>query len=282
MRSRNFCVVVKVAVVVFSLILVSRAQTPGGEGVLVNFSPGSETAPGLGAVPYGTLIGDSKGNLYGTTSEGGKYGYGTVFELVAQSAGPFEKHLLYSFCPTAQSQTNCPDGSIPIAGVTLYNGNLYGTTEFGGGTGCVVEGVNVGCGTVFQLSPGAKASDPWSETVLASSFFTSGNQSFPTGSVVFDPAGNLYGTTSGGVLASEGFECNETGTVFELEPTTTPPWNAVQVSSEVGCPFAGLTYYKGNLFGTDSSNPGSVFELTPMAGGGWNQPVYLPAPLGFG
>lgn len=275
MRSKKFSVGLKVAVAILSLTFVTRiwAQTPTGEGVLINFAPGTKTSPGYGSVPYGTLIGDSNGNLYGTTSEGGKYGYGTVYELVAKSGGGFKKQLLYSFC----AQASCSDGATPIAGVILYNGSLYGTTEFGGQgqAVCVVGGVEVGCGVVFELSPGAKPTSPWKETVLEQ--FPSASQGYPTGSVVFDSSGNLYGTTSGGEFAGEGFECNGSGTIFELQPTpaTTPPWTYIGLASDVGCPFAGLTYYNGNLFGTDSSNPGAVFELTPMAGGGWNQPAIL-------
>src|SRR5580658_9381828 len=79
--------------------------------------------------PIAGLIFDTDGNLYGTTIDGGTYNYGTVFELSPPSggSGPWTETVLYSFGSAAG------DGGVPSAGVIFdANGNLYGTTEYGG------------------------------------------------------------------------------------------------------------------------------------------------------
>jgi uncharacterized repeat protein (TIGR03803 family) len=107
------------------------------EVVLHKFGTGGD-----GQTPEASLIRDDKGNLYGTTTAGGKYGKGTVFKLTESG----KETILYSFC----AQQGCTDGSTPSASVRRDSeGNLYGTTVWGGGTGC--EGM--GCGTVWKLTP---------------------------------------------------------------------------------------------------------------------------------
>jgi uncharacterized repeat protein (TIGR03803 family) len=100
-----------------------------------------------GVSPTGSLVFDTAGNLYGTTGAGGKdtcdFGCGTVFELSPNVSGGWEKTEIYQF--------QGKDGANPFAGVVIDGaGNLYGTTEFGGGVGCNIGG---GCGTVFELMP---------------------------------------------------------------------------------------------------------------------------------
>jgi uncharacterized repeat protein (TIGR03803 family) len=106
------------------------------ENVLYSFTDGAD-----GADPYSTLIADKEGNLlYGTTGRGGTGRVGTVFKL-SLSNGVWAEKVLHSFKGRS-------DGDQPYEGVSMNtNGYLYGTTAYGGGTGCG----GAGCGTVFRL-----------------------------------------------------------------------------------------------------------------------------------
>jgi uncharacterized repeat protein (TIGR03803 family) len=136
-----------------------------------------------GAWPTGRLAEDSLGNLYGTTAIGGNLqscrgqGCGVVYELQGN-----EETVLYAFSGGA-------DGSHPAGGVIRdEQGNLYGTTQYGGSSNCLD-----GCGVVFKVDPLGN------ETVLHS--FTGGSDGeYPTGGLARDSAGNLYGTTASGGL----------------------------------------------------------------------------------
>ncbi|HTZ97706.1 MAG TPA: choice-of-anchor tandem repeat GloVer-containing protein [Terriglobales bacterium] len=133
-----------------------------------------------------TLAFDPSGNLYGTTSQcgSGKYGAGTLFELTPVGDGTWQEAILYNFCP--KSDEGCPSGGQPKAGVTLDEaGNIYLTTEFGGG---------FNGGTVSEFSLGSNGQ--WTESVLHS--FGSALGSSPVASVAFDQSGNLYGTAAFG------------------------------------------------------------------------------------
>jgi uncharacterized repeat protein (TIGR03803 family) len=106
----------------------------GGEIVLHTFTG----TGGDGATPVAALIQDTKGNLYGTTRAGGLYGYGTVFMMDKTGT----ETVLYSF-------TGGTDGASPEAALNRdSNGNLYGTTFFGGDLSCDAPN---GCGTVFEI-----------------------------------------------------------------------------------------------------------------------------------
>ena len=147
---------------------------------------------------------DEQGNLYGTTAEGGtgcpgegSVGCGTVFKLTPSG----NETVLYSFA-------GGNDGDGPWSTLVRDGqGNFYGTTFFGGGSGCTGDG---GCGTVFKVSPGG------TETVLYR--FTGGTDGArPYGGVVLDAAGNIYGTTFEGGLG----QCDEDlgcGVVFKVTP----------------------------------------------------------------
>jgi uncharacterized repeat protein (TIGR03803 family) len=149
-----------------------------------------------GANPEPTLIFDNLGNLYGTTLRGGTYGVGNVFELMPNGDGSWKEKVLHQFKGGSWG---------PWAGVTFdQSGNLYGTTLEGGN----LSSCNgAGCGVVFKLTP--KPTGGWRETVLHT--FADHPGAAPVASLIFDAAGNLYGTTYGD--GSKTF-----GSVFEITP----------------------------------------------------------------
>jgi uncharacterized repeat protein (TIGR03803 family) len=200
------------------------------ETILFQFNPYT-----FGSYPYGGLIRDAAGNLYGTTFVGGTYGAGVVFEI--SSAGRYIP--LYYFSGGA-------DGARPYAGLIRDSeGNLYGTTELGG---------DAQFGTVFKLDPGGV------ETVLHS--FTSAEGNEPLSGLVRDGAGNIFGTTYFGGPSDQ-------GGVFKLTPQGVCTFLHYFIGTIDGAyPYAGLTRdASGNLYGITysggSMNKGIVFKVTP-------------------
>lgn len=247
------------------LVAAGHAQTLN---VLHAFS-GSD-----GANPFAGLTWDGKGNAYGTTLTGGNLscpagGCGSVFKMSHSSTG-WAFSTIYRF-------QGASDGWEPEARVILgADGNLYGTTEFGGNQ---PTGTN-GYGTVFKLTPSTSG---WTHTVLYA--FTGGSDgAIPGyGDLIFDATGNIYGTTqAGGVVASsctplQGPGC---GVVFELSPSSSG-WTEHVVYSFTGgndgnLPIGGVVFDpKGNLLGTASEGGasgayGTVFQLIPSASG-WQE-----------
>jgi len=153
----------------------------------------------------------------------------------------------------------------PVAGLVADPlGNLYGTTLSGGSNGA---------GTVFELAPNDHGG--WTETVLHSFNYADGAN--PRSSLVFDSAGNLYGTTADGGASGA-------GTVFKLVLDSHGAWNETILHSftfngvDGFYPYAGLiSDSAGNLFGTTqsggASGDGTVFELAPDGHGGWAEKV---------
>ncbi len=141
-------------------------------------------APGDGVGP-GSIVMDGRGNLYGVTTSGGAYGYGTVFELTPDANREWTETILHSF------PVNDPtDGWDPIGLVIDEAGNLYGTTVFGGdGQYCTGDG----CGTVFELSPSANG--VWAESILWNfcSQPSCADGVSPLVAPTLGPGGNLYG-----------------------------------------------------------------------------------------
>jgi uncharacterized repeat protein (TIGR03803 family) len=161
--------------------------------VLYAFKGGAD-----GGEPNGDLTFDRVGKLYGTTTNltlSSKAG--VAFQLTPQRDGNWTPKVLHQF-------TGGNDGFEPGAGLMWDRaGNLYGTTIHGGGPSRLCY---TGCGVVFKLSP--KSKGEWNETVLHQ--FHSQPGAFPVAGVIFDPAGNLYGTTSG--------SASTLGSVFEITP----------------------------------------------------------------
>ncbi|MGC2111941.1 MAG: choice-of-anchor tandem repeat GloVer-containing protein, partial [Candidatus Korobacteraceae bacterium] len=151
-----------------------------------------------------------------------------------------------------------PDAGFPYGGLIAdVHGTLYGTTYFGGANGA---------GTVFKVGPSPNALSGWRDVVLYS-FQGGADGGNPTSTLLFDGAGNLYGTTSAG--GDPGCDC---GVAFEVSPSG-GSWNesvlhTFGTSPDGANPYYGLTPDgMGNLFGTTASggrhSQGVVFELTP-------------------
>jgi len=231
--------------------------------------------------PDAALIFDAFGNLYGTTFQGPdrSNGLGTVFELTPKAGGGWTEKLLHTFTNTGS------EGYQPEAGLIFDpSGNLYGTTTVGGS---ISSECRFGCGTVFELTP--KAAGSWTEKVLHrfNSNRKDGYQPYAT--LIIDASGNLYGTTeyggSGSCDDGQGVGC---GIVFELTPKSGGGW-AEKVphnfnGKDGAYPIAGLIMdASGNLYGTTTSGGGisseckfgcgTVFRLTPKAGGSWTEKV---------
>ena len=256
-------------VILAFLAIMAPAFAASNEKVLHNFKDNGKD----GYSPEAGLVFDKAGNLYGTTYGapygGSTYGSnGTVFELSPGAGGKWTEKVLHEFCAVQ----GCPDGKSPNAALILdAAGNLYSTTQSGGA---------YGFGTVFELTPGAGGK--WTEKVLHS--FGSGTDGyFPNASLIFDAGGNLYGTTYVGGTNSN------SGTVFELSPGTGGAWNETVLynfCASPGCvdgqhPAAALIFDSiGNLYSTtfeggtgSDGGYGTVFELSPGAGGTWTEKV---------
>jgi uncharacterized repeat protein (TIGR03803 family) len=229
-----------------------------------------------GAYPYGGLIFDAAGNLYGTTFYGGNYDRGTVFRLTRGTNGKWTRKVLHHF-------GGGNDGIEPMASLIFDTaGNLYGTTYSGGVFGRYEYG-----GTVFELTP--HTGDKWTEKVLHN-FGVNNDGAQPSGSLVFDNAGNLYGTTTaGGNFVPCNLGC---GTIFELTPGSNGKWTERILHrfnfNNGANPSSNLIFdASGNLYGTttfggpgkcsNSSDQlvgcGTVFMLTPSHNGRWVQSV---------
>ena len=210
--------------------------------------------PTDGAQPLGGLLMDAAGNLYGTTAYGGshegcpgKWQCGAVFKLDTNGA----ETVLYNFTGR--------DGANPISNLILdANGDLYGTTAYGGDTGNCVYISNTGCGAVFKLS-GTK------ETVLYR--FTGGQDgAWPFGGVIMDVRGALYGTTNEGGAAGGGVAFKLVGRKETVLHSFTGGKDGNDLTSGL------IMDAKGNLYGTDAfggdidcdypNGCGVVFKLT--------------------
>jgi uncharacterized repeat protein (TIGR03803 family) len=215
---------------------VFKVTSGGTETVLHSFAG----PPSDGSYPYyGSLTLDAAGNVYGTTFEGGEFGYGTVFKVTATG----EESVLHNF-------TGGSDGGYPYGGIARDSaGNIYGTGSIGG----AYDG-----GVFFKLTPGGTG------TVLHSFSGSPSDGASPQSDLIRDSSGNLYGTTNQGGAASA-------GTVFEI----TASGAESLLYSFKGAPVDGanplggglLQDTSGNLYGvTDSGGAdeaGVVFKVSP-------------------
>jgi len=241
------------------------------ETVIYSFSGAS------GELAYCNLvINNQTGTLYGTTAGGGLYGAGVVFELTppAQSGGAWTETVLHNF-------TGLGDGGSPYAGViTDTQGRLYGTA-WNGGRNHV--------GAVYRLSPPSQSGGAWREEVLYSfAAHTGGSDGAgPSGGLVMDNSGALYGTTALG-----GGPDNR-GIAFKLTPPTSGvgPWSETILHTFTGGSDGGpsvaslIIDNSGALYGVTKQGGtgapqcyrgcGTVFQLVPPStlGGAWTENV---------
>lgn len=238
---------------------VFKVDATGNETVLYSFG----AAPGDGANPTPGLARDPRGNLYGTTVYGGNdWNNGTVFKL--DTTG--KETVLHNFVGAPV------EGANPYAGVVRdRQGNLYGTTFYGGDVSCYMNGAFPGCGTVFAV-------DPTGNERMLYSFTGYGDGANPEAGLALDPQGNLYGTApiGGNYGGPQGAPCWPfgCGTVFWLAmaPTTTTVSSSLNpanywdwltftatVTSSAGTPPDGgtVTFMQG----------GTVLATSPLYGG---------------
>jgi uncharacterized repeat protein (TIGR03803 family) len=224
--------------------MIATASWASGYKRVYSFSGGLD-----GRDPATHLTFDSAGNLYGTTAAGGEFDFGAIFKLTP-SGDSWVQTVIYSF-------TAGNDGMDPHAGVTIGpDGNLYGTAVAGGNAGSC-EGN--GCGTVYQLSPNG---DQWFLTTIHN--FKGGKDGAGPGSrVVFDAAGNLFGSTPrGGTF--------DMGTVFMMTPGANGTWTKKTLHNFSGGK-DGATGSMGDLL-LDAS--GNIYGVTEQGGANGAGTVY--------
>jgi len=239
-------------------------------GAIAELSPGSEgwTYTPLysfcvfqcGYSPSAPPIWDGKGNLFGTTTDGGiaqpacwtSFGCGVIFEMTPSGNGTWAYHILHRFASFPR------DGQSPSGGLVMdASGNLYGVT---GGLGGAYKN-----GTVFKFTP--SGGGKWKQTLLYD-FPNCANGCYPDGTLALDQAGNLYGAADGGVADCGGYTC---GVIFKLTPQKSGKWTYSVVHKFTGedgaFPWGVVVDDKGNLFGTTenggTNNSGVAFEITP-------------------
>jgi len=230
-----------------------------------------------GAFPTAGLIFDAAGNLYGMTPYGGNpndcqgaaqgAACGVVFKLTPKADGSWTESVLHTF-------SGGSDGAEPQGGLIFdAAGNLYGTTYYGGNLN---DCHGNGCGVVFRLAP--KPDGGWTESVLHR-FHGRSDGANPMSGVIFDAAGNLYGTTSD----------KDASVVFKLQPNSDGSWTENVLFSFAGTsatnghrPLSGLIFdTAGSLYGTtfgggentECFNCGTVFKVSPNSDGSWTESV---------
>ncbi len=223
---------------------ITGASTSSAQTLTTLFSFNGTDGEG----PMTALLQSGSGYFWGTTTggmDGGPFGGGTVYVLGPDST----VKTIYEFC---KDGGNCTDGAYPTAAlVESYEGDIYGTTVYGGSSGC-------DCGTVFKISPSGAF------TTLHSFGSQAGDGEYPLASLVLLPSGELYGTTSGsGVNGSF-------GTVFRI----TPNGALTTIHAFTGADGSGPTYGSlvrgadGNLYGLTTfggaNNHGTAFKITAL------------------
>jgi len=259
--------------------------SPNGDGTwtytdVLDFDCGAGGSDSCGGVIF-----DGDGNLYGTTSWGGIYNWGTVYELLPNPDGSWREKILHNF-------TSGKDGENPGHGNLVFDakGALYGNAAQGAEGNC--QAWETGCGTVFKLSPNSNGT--WTFTVIHS--FTGGDDGgIPNSTMTFDKAGNLYGAT----LAGGNTSCTDSssglvpgcGVVFELIPGADGKWtekvlHKFENGEDGAYGWSGVIFDKaGNMYGDTiggGNTPypyyggcGTVYELLPNGSGGWTERILV-------
>src|SRR3984957_3570787 len=228
---------------------VFKVSPEGNVTTIYSFCPAMPCPDG--SAPYAGLLQASDGNFYGTTFEGGQGrncggGCGTVFRVT--TAGVLT--TLYKFC----QQTNCADGGAPMSGLVQgVDGNMYGTTEFGGTS-------NASAGTVFRV-------DTSGNLTTLHSFCLQQNcpdGDMPQANLILATDGNFYGTTLVGGTGCDG-GC---GTIYKLTPegqfTTLYRFNDDEINgADPGALIqASDQVFYGTTEGGGTHNGGTIFRIT--------------------
>ena len=199
---------------------------------------------------------NSAGVIFGVTIRGGTWDSGVIYQLTPITGGTYTESVLYSFGDLADAST--PNGPLTMDS----SGALYGVTSLGSA---------FDNGTVFKFVPAANGQLA-TESLLFSFKASTKSGITPSGSLLFDASGNLYGVTNGGGSA------NNDGVVYELTPAKAT-WTQTILytfSKQSGVnPVGGLTWAPTNaaLYGTTSSQngkttgDGTVFLLSPPSTG---------------
>ena len=250
------------------------------ETILYSFQGGDD-----GYFPWGNLVFDKHGDIYGATQFGGGKGTtcnyiyggqcGTVFGLSPpkQKGGVWTERVLHRFAGGAAGGRS-GDGANPNGGLVLDgDGAVYGTTFFGGNEIGECNGGNggSGCGTVFELTSPVRKDGEWTEKILCR--FNGQDGATPTAGVIFDENGNIYGTAYAGASGGN-------GAIFKLARRTgkLSGWRETVLhrfdgGAGGGGPVGGLTFdLQGALYGTasfGSTNAGSVFKMKSANGKQW-------------
>jgi uncharacterized repeat protein (TIGR03803 family) len=208
---------------------------PGvGEGTFYNFLGGTD-----GANPYSALAQIGTNYVYGTTYNGGQYGYGTVFSFRISDGLEKILHSFNSAFPTL-------DGAHPYGALTVHKGLMYGTTQMGGASNL---------GTVFSITKTG------TYTLVYSFKGGATDGQSPNAGVLFDSAGNIYGTTYGGGQSNAGvvYEISAGGVESVLH-------SFGRNSADGSNPYSSLIKAKGAFYGTTlqggSANGGTIYKIT--------------------
>jgi uncharacterized repeat protein (TIGR03803 family) len=210
-----------------------------------------------GSGPGARVTVDSAGNIYGMAPTGGAYGLGTIYKIRLGSTGGLLFRVIHAF-------TGGADGTGGSAGrMILRDGHLYGAATAGG---------RYGSGVVFELAAGGFRER---DVNTIYSFRGQPDGSFPYGALLFDPSGNIYGTTYYGGT-------NGIGAVYKLSPQPVGEWTeeviySFQEGADGNSPISNLVLDKaGNLYGTTSEGglgSGTIYKLSPAGGGKWAETV---------
>ncbi|MEO7724227.1 MAG: choice-of-anchor tandem repeat GloVer-containing protein [Chthoniobacterales bacterium] len=210
-----------------------------------------------GSGPGSRVTVDKRGHVYGMTPTGGAFGLGTIYVLRPKANGGWALRVIHTF-------TGGDDGSSGSAGkMLLRGGKIYGAATTGGANGA---------GTVFALTP--TATGEWDFKTLYA-FQGAPDGVFPYGALLFDGAGNIYGTTYYG--GTDGL-----GAVYRLSPNDSGEWEetvlySFQPGNDGNSSISNLVAdAAGNLYGTTSEGglgSGTIFKLAPRPDGSWSESV---------
>jgi uncharacterized repeat protein (TIGR03803 family) len=217
-------------------------------GTITAFNGFDDTGGGHG--PTAGVVIAANGNFYGTTTDGGVNGGGTVFKMTP--AGVLT--TLYSFC----SKTNCEDGLYPYNGLVLgASGNFYGTT-FSGGTGAACDG----CGTIFKITPAGVLTTLYNFCALTGC--PDGED--PSAALALGTDGNFYGTTAYGGASNAGtvFKITTAGQLTTLHSFAFSDGDQPEARLFQGSDgnFYGTTQLGGSGSGQACNGCGTAFKIT--------------------